>query len=85
MNEQYLIHQYIGERTDQDMNNPAVNSDPFADKVPLDAALIQRDADGWSRCCSALRWMRRLSTRLLWTRRYLHKDLAAESIVEGSW
>jgi hypothetical protein len=41
--------QYFGEHfntsdnvegTDKDTNNPVVNSDPFADKVPVDAALI---------------------------------------------
>lgn len=28
------------ERTEKDMNNPEVNPDPFADKVPVDADLI---------------------------------------------
>jgi len=39
MNVQYEPS-YIVERTDQDMNNPSVNTDAFADKVPLDAVLI---------------------------------------------
>jgi hypothetical protein len=30
----------IVERTDKDTNTSIVNSDPFADKVPVDAALI---------------------------------------------
>jgi hypothetical protein len=39
MNEQF-DNSDIVERTDKDMNSPEVNSDPFADKVPEDAALI---------------------------------------------
>ena len=43
MNEQYfgerLIPQIVVERTDQDTNSPVVNSDPFADKVPVDATV----------------------------------------------
>ena len=39
MNDQYDNPDMV-ERTDKDMNNPEVNSDPFADKVPVDADLI---------------------------------------------
>jgi len=39
MNEQFNTSDFV-ERTDQDMNNPAVNSDPFAGKIPVNAALI---------------------------------------------
>jgi hypothetical protein len=39
MNNQYDNPDMV-ERTDKDMNNPEVNSDPFADKVPVDADLI---------------------------------------------
>jgi hypothetical protein len=35
MNDQY-DNSDIVERTDKDMNSPEVNSDPFADKVPVD-------------------------------------------------
>jgi len=47
--------QYFGDRynnsnnfenNDQEVNNPVVNSDPFADKVPVDAALIHETAMG---------------------------------------
>jgi len=33
---------YIFERTDEHTNSPVVNSDPFADKAPVDAALIYK-------------------------------------------
>jgi hypothetical protein len=36
----------IVERTDKDTNSPVVNSDPFADKVPVDAALIHETLMG---------------------------------------
>ena len=39
MNDQYDNPDMV-ERTDKDMNNPEVNPDPFADKVPVDADLI---------------------------------------------
>ena len=39
MNDQYDNPDMV-ERTDKDMNNPEVNPDPFADKVPEDAVLI---------------------------------------------
>jgi hypothetical protein len=39
MNDQY-DNSDIVERTDKDMNRPEVNSDPFADKVPVDVDLI---------------------------------------------
>lgn len=34
------------ERTNQDTNSPVVNSDPFADKVPVDALLISETPVG---------------------------------------
>jgi hypothetical protein len=45
MNEQFNTSDIL-ERTDQDMNNPAVNSDPFAEKIPVDAALIHETPKG---------------------------------------
>jgi len=45
MNEQFNPSDIL-ERTDQDMNNPAVNSDPFAGKIPVDAALIHETPVG---------------------------------------
>jgi hypothetical protein len=45
MNEQYEPS-YIVERTDQDMNIPAVNSDPFAKKIQVDAALAHETPIG---------------------------------------
>jgi hypothetical protein len=36
----------INERTDQAANSPAINSDPFADKTPVDAAHIQETPMG---------------------------------------
>jgi hypothetical protein len=36
----------IVERTDKDTNSPVVNSDPFADKGPVDAALIHETPMG---------------------------------------
>jgi len=39
MNDQY-VNPVMVERTDKDMNNPEVNPDPFADKVPVDADLM---------------------------------------------
>jgi hypothetical protein len=39
MNDRYDNPDMV-ERTDKDMNNPEVNPDPFADKVPVDADLI---------------------------------------------
>jgi len=38
MNDQYENLNFV-ERTDMDMNSPEVNSDPLADKVPMDADL----------------------------------------------
>ena len=44
MNEQDFRERFnssdSGERTDKDTNSPLVNSDPLADKVPVDTALI---------------------------------------------
>ena len=45
MNKQYEPP-YIVERTDQDMNNPAINTDPFAELIPVDAALIHETPMG---------------------------------------
>jgi hypothetical protein len=39
MNDQFNTSDIV-ERTDKDMNSPEVNSDPFADKVPVDADLV---------------------------------------------
>ena len=39
MNKQFNTSDIV-ERTDKDTNSPVVNSDSFADKVPMDAALI---------------------------------------------
>jgi hypothetical protein len=39
MNEQYDNPEMV-ERSDKDMNSPDVNSDPYTDKVPVDASLI---------------------------------------------
>jgi hypothetical protein len=38
MNEQFNTSDFV-DRTDTDTNSPVVNSDPFADKVPVDASL----------------------------------------------
>jgi hypothetical protein len=40
MNEQFSTSDFV-ERTDRDTNSPVENSDPFADKVLVDAALVQ--------------------------------------------
>jgi len=45
MNEQFNTSDIV-ERTDKDTNSPVVNSDPFADKVPVDAALIHETPMG---------------------------------------
>jgi hypothetical protein len=45
MNDQY-DNSDIVERTDKDMNSPEVNSDPFADKVPVDTDLIHEASMG---------------------------------------
>jgi hypothetical protein len=45
MNEQFNTSDFV-ERTDQDMNNPAVNSDPFAEKIPVDVAPVQETPMG---------------------------------------
>jgi len=45
MNEQFNTSDIV-ERTDKDTNSPVVNSDPFADKVPVDAALIHQTPMG---------------------------------------
>jgi len=39
MNEQFSTSDFV-ERTDREMNSPVENSDPFADRVPVDVALI---------------------------------------------
>ena len=39
MNKQFNTSDIV-ERTDKDTNSPVVNSDPFADKVPVDVTLI---------------------------------------------
>ena len=47
MNEQYFEPSNISLRElIKTMNNPAVNPDPFAEKVPVDAALIQETPMG---------------------------------------
>ena len=45
MNYQY-VNPVMVERTDKDMNNPEVNPDPFADKVAVDADLIDEASMG---------------------------------------
>ena len=45
MNEQFYTPNIV-ERTDKDTNSPAVNSEPFADKVPVKAALIHETPMG---------------------------------------
>jgi hypothetical protein len=45
MNEQFNTSDIV-ESTDKDTNNPVVNSDPLADKVPVDAALIHETPMG---------------------------------------
>jgi len=40
MNEQFNSSNFV-ERTDDDTDKPVVNWDPFAEKVPMDASLIQ--------------------------------------------
>jgi hypothetical protein len=45
MNEQFNTSDIV-ERTDKDTNSPAVNSEPFADKVPVKAALIHETPRG---------------------------------------
>jgi len=45
MNEQFNTSDIV-ERTDKDTNSPVVNSDPFADEVPVDAALIHETPMG---------------------------------------
>jgi len=45
MNEQFNTSEFV-ERTDRDMNRPVDNSDPFADRVPVDVALIHETPMG---------------------------------------
>ena len=45
MNDQYDNPDMV-ERTDKDMNNPDVNSDPFTDNVPVDASPIHEASWG---------------------------------------
>ena len=45
MNEQFVTSEFV-ERTDQDMNNPAVNPDPFAEKILVDVAPVQETPTG---------------------------------------
>ena len=45
MNEQFNTSDFV-ERTDQDINNPAVNSDPFAENIPVDMAPVQETPMG---------------------------------------
>jgi hypothetical protein len=45
MNEQFNASDIV-ERTDKDTNSPVVNSDPFADKVPVDAVPIHETPMG---------------------------------------
>jgi hypothetical protein len=45
MNDQYDNPDMV-ERTDKDMNNPEVNPDPFADKVPVAADLMHEASMG---------------------------------------
>jgi hypothetical protein len=45
MNEQFNTSDIV-ERTDQDMNNPTVNLDPFTEKIPVDATLIHETQMG---------------------------------------
>ena len=47
MNEQFSTSDFV-ERTDRDMNRPVENSDPFADKAPVDTALIHETRMGGS-------------------------------------
>ena len=44
--DQYIIPAVSVERADQNANSPAVNSDPFVDKVPEDAALMHETPMG---------------------------------------
>jgi len=45
MNEQFSTSDFV-DRTDRDMNSPLENLDPFADKVPVDVALIHETPMG---------------------------------------
>ena len=45
MNDQFKTSDFV-ERTDQDMNNPAVNPDPFAEKFPVDVVPVQEMPTG---------------------------------------
>ena len=45
MTEQFNASDFV-ERTDQEMNNPAVNSDSIAEKIPVDAAPVQETPMG---------------------------------------
>jgi hypothetical protein len=46
MNEEQFNTSDSVERTDKDTNSPVENSDPFADKAPVDAALIHETPMG---------------------------------------
>ncbi len=83
MNEQYEPS-YIVERTDQDMNNPAVNMDPFADKVPLAAALTNETPMGGAVAVGTPMDETIVHEAPL-DETITNKDLATELIVEGSW
>ena len=47
MNEQFSTSDFV-DRTDREMNRPIENSDPFADRVPVDVALIHETPMGGS-------------------------------------
>jgi len=83
MNVQYEPS-YIVERTDQDMNNPSVNTDAFADKVPLDAALIHETPLGGA-VAVGTPVDETIVHEVPLDETIPYKDPVAEPIVEESW
>jgi len=83
MNEQYEPS-YIVERTDQDLNNPAVNTDPFAEKVPLGAAPIQETPMGET-VALVSQMDEKMVDEVPMGEAIPYKDPVANPIVEESW
>ena len=83
MNEQFNTPDIL-ERTDTDMNNPAVNSDPFAGKIPVDAALVHETPMGGT-VAVGTPMDETIVHEVPMGETVLYKDPVAETIVEESW
>ena len=83
MNEQYEPS-YIVERTDQDMNNPAVNTDPFAEIIPVDTAIIHETPMGGA-VAEDTPMDETIVHEAPMGETIPYKDPVAETLVEASW